>query len=247
MHDAPQRMSIRGVEVTVVRRVAECPPLGPRDQAVVVDVLRATSAMAAATYHGVARIWPVPEVEDAHRVRKSDPTWLLVGERGNRRPDGFDRGNSPLEWAATDNGASAAWTTTNGTRALFGAAGAGRLAAAAFVNRARAARWAEQAPDHRLLLIPAGENGAESEEDWLCCGAIVEALQQPRVSAEAGEAREAFLAVRERLAAAIRETEHGQALIAQGLAADVEWSSRLDVMAVLAVRIHDDPLWLGPA
>jgi 2-phosphosulfolactate phosphatase len=240
-------MSVQGLQVTVVRRAEECPSLGPQDQAVVVDVLRATSSMAAAVNCGVGRIWPVISVEEARRIRAADPVWLLVGERANTRPAGFDRGNSPLEWTAGDRGASAVWTTTNGTRALFGAAGAGRLAAAGFVNRARAARWAEEAPEQRLVLIPAGEKGRESEEDWLCCGAIVEALHHPIVTTEAARAREAFLAVRERLLPAIQATRHGQALVAQGLLDDVQWAARLDLIAVLPARIHADPLWLGPS
>lgn len=238
---------VRGIRVDVVRRVEECPPLGPGDQAVVIDVLRATSAMAAALAHGVAGIRPVTEVDAARALKAEDPARLLVGERGNARLPGFDRGNSPLEWSQEDRGRDAVWTTTNGTRALQQASGAGWLAAAAFVNRARAAAWAEEHPDARLVLVPAGEKGQESEEDWLCAGAVVDALLEPELSEEARRAHAAFQAVHERLREAISATRHGAALIAQGLEADVLWTARLDACSVIGVRTRRDPLWLGPA
>jgi 2-phosphosulfolactate phosphatase len=236
-----------GLRVDVVRRVEECPPLGVGDQAIVIDVLRATSAMAAALDHGVVRILPVTEVETARSEKARDPDWLLVGERGNARLPGFDRGNSPLEWGPEDRGRRAVWTTTNGTRALERASGAGRLAAAAFVNRARAAAWAEEEPEARLVLVPAGEKGQESEEDWLCCGAVIDALLGPVLSPAALEAREAFRAVKAGLEDAVRRTRHGAALIDQGLEADVAWAARLDAVPVIGVRQRASPLWLGPA
>jgi len=235
-----------GLWVEAVGRAEDCPPLRSEDAAIVIDVLRATSAMAAALACGVRRIRPVADVEAARRAAAEAPTRLLVGERANERPPGFHRGNSPLEWTPADRDREAVWTTTNGTRALERANGAGWLAAAALVNRARAARWAEALPAARLVLVPAGEKGQPSEEDWLCAGAVAAALAAPRLGREARKAKAAFEAAGADLVGALRNTRHGQALARLGMEADVLWSARLDVIAVVPVRESREPLWLRP-
>lgn len=87
----------------------------------VMDVLRATSTIVTALNNGAKRIIPVETVEEAVALKRRCADSLLGGERGGVRPEGFDFGNSPLEYSkdAVQN-KTIVLTTTNGTRALVG-------------------------------------------------------------------------------------------------------------------------------
>src|SRR5207247_2327838 len=65
---------------------------------VVFDVLRATSSMITALANGATKIFPVITVEEALELKKRLPDALLGGERHGDRIEGFDLGNSPLEY-----------------------------------------------------------------------------------------------------------------------------------------------------
>jgi 2-phosphosulfolactate phosphatase len=96
-------------------------PAPPKAQvAVVIDVLRFTSSAAYALGNGARSIIPCASVEEARStVGKLPRTARLAGERKAQRPEGFDFGNSPLEFTATAvQGRDLVWTTTNGTQAI---------------------------------------------------------------------------------------------------------------------------------
>src|SRR5690606_41372827 len=65
--------------------------------AVVIDVLRATSMIAALLAAGAREVWPVKEVDEARRLASELGGALLAGERGGLPPAGFDMGNSPRD------------------------------------------------------------------------------------------------------------------------------------------------------
>ncbi|HSJ94954.1 MAG TPA: 2-phosphosulfolactate phosphatase, partial [Gaiellaceae bacterium] len=101
---------------------------------IVVDVLRATSTIAEALASGHARVLCCSEIEEAEALRAALGDGLLAGERKCLRIPGFDRGNSPSEFA-TGGGETVILTTTNGTRALVAAAArCERVYAASLLN-----------------------------------------------------------------------------------------------------------------
>ena len=94
--------------------------------ALVIDVLRASTTIVTALANGAASVVPVETVEEA-RARKAalGPEAILAGERHSDPPEGFDLGNSPLEFtAARVQGLTIVITTSNGTKALTAARGA---------------------------------------------------------------------------------------------------------------------------
>src|SRR4051794_21946566 len=96
------------------------PPLAGRI-AVVFDVLRAGSSMVTALSNGAAEIRLVATPDEAREVAaKLQPgTFLLGGERGGVKIEGFDLGNSPREYARNRvTGKTIVFTTTNGTEAV---------------------------------------------------------------------------------------------------------------------------------
>ena len=63
---------------------------------VVIDVLRATTAICAAFDNGIKSIIPVPSLEDALEYKKKG--YLVGAERKGKIVEGFDFGNSPYSY-----------------------------------------------------------------------------------------------------------------------------------------------------
>ena len=88
---------------------------------IVVDVLRATSTIVQALDAGYRTVYCCAEVEEARALRDELGDAILGGERGGDPLPGFDLGNSPLEYLSP-KAEEVVLTTTNGTRAVVGAA-----------------------------------------------------------------------------------------------------------------------------
>jgi 2-phosphosulfolactate phosphatase len=101
---------------------------------VVIDVLRATTAICAAFDAGVKEVIPVSTIEEAQAYK--DMGYLVGAERKAEIVPGFDFGNSPLTFKNTDKfkNKSIVLTTTNGTRAIEAAQEASHLLIGAFTN-----------------------------------------------------------------------------------------------------------------
>lgn len=89
---------------------------------VVVDVLRASTTIAAALQNGAKEIIPVSSVENAVKISGSlfgDVT-LRAGERNAKMIEGFNLGNSPRECTREIvQGKSIIFMTTNGSVAIL--------------------------------------------------------------------------------------------------------------------------------
>jgi 2-phosphosulfolactate phosphatase len=149
-------------------------PLSGRT-ALVVDVLRATTAAVAACEAGCRRLVPVLDAAAAEALRDGGDT-LLAGERGGEAIAGFHLGNSPAEFTpGRVAGRTVVLTTTNGTGAMLAAAEAAAVGLAALTNVTAAARWALlQSRD--VCILCAGDNGAFALEDAVCAGLLVARL-----------------------------------------------------------------------
>jgi 2-phosphosulfolactate phosphatase len=138
--------------------------------AVIIDVYRAFTAAAVAFSRGARRIIMVDSVDEALALRAAGRAEVCMGERGGRKPAGFDFGNSPAElWGAPLAGRTVAQTTSNGTAGIHAARGAARIYAAAFVNaEATAEAIRRHAPDV-VTLVAMGRHGrVRADEDELC-------------------------------------------------------------------------------
>jgi 2-phosphosulfolactate phosphatase len=142
----------------------------------VIDVLRASTTIVTALTSGCVGIVPVADAEEARRRAQAAPGALIAGERRGEPLQGFDLGNSPLEFTpARVGGRTVVFTTSNGTKALVAVRAAPAVGVAAFVNLAAAAAWA-LAGRRDILLVCAGERGAESLEDLVCAGLLVDRI-----------------------------------------------------------------------
>lgn len=154
--------------------------LADRD-AVVIDVLRATTTIVQALSMGAECIWPCQTVEQARtraaEIESAGFRPLLAGERECLRVAGFDLGNSPAEYTEEiTNQREIVFTTTNGTAAMLRCVPARRILIASFTNLSALVRLLEAA-DH-IVLVCSGTNGQLTREDVLLAGAIVGKLSE---------------------------------------------------------------------
>lgn len=212
---------------------------------IVVDVLRATTTMAALFGAGLARLTVADEIDLARRLAAKRGA-LLFGEVGGLRPPGFDYGNSPVE-AATANvlGREAVLFTTNGTRALCAlAARGGMVAAAAALNAGAAARLATRF--ERTAIVCAGDQHGRrfALEDLAAAGLLVKRVLALNGGRVAGEA--ALLAAGlegGNPGALIASAHHAQALRDLALGADVEAAAMVDTVEVVPVVVECGEGW----
>ena len=226
--------------------------------AVVIDVLRASTTIVTALAHGAAGVRPVLTVEAARALAAgfaslSGSSVLLGGERGGLRIDGFDLGNSPLEYSrARVAGRRIVITTTNGTAAVDACTDASEVLIGAIVNRAAAAaRARELAVAHgtsTIHLVCAGTDGEVTEEDRLAAGAILDAAgrlpggSDDTLDASATAALETFRGVLSAAAdtgaasaitAAFAMSRGGRNLIELGMRADLPAAAAIDSLRVV--------------
>lgn len=212
---------------------------------VVLDVLRATTSMAAALYAGVSEIRVFDSLKAA-RLAASAHTGphLLCGESRCLTPPGFDLGNSPGAFTAQHTGHLAFMATTNGTRAIVAAQSALRVFAAALVNARATAQALASAEDDATLLC-AGTNGEVAPEDVLGAGAVIAELSSLMSLTLDGEtaqrALREFQASRDDLFLALSDTQGGRNVIEAGLDDDIRFAARLNSIPLVAA-ILSDPL-----
>ena len=242
------------MHVEIVLTPAEIARLPQRDLSgatcVVFDVLRATSTMLTAFARGARRIYPVRTVEEARELRRASPpgALLLGGERNGLRLEGFDLGNSPLEYTADRvSGREIVMTTTNGTVALQACAGAAAVYAGAFLNldALAAALSAPGSAPQALYLICAGSGEQFALEDGLAAAALLSRLRVSPPVPDAGRLLEAL----HRTAGAdplgiLQSSSNGRRLAEIGLEKDVEYCAQVSCLDTLAT-MREGVLQLG--
>ena len=150
---------------------------------VVIDALRATSTMIVAFENGCSAFIPVSTAKEARELvaLKKDPGLLLGGEREAVRIEGFDLGNSPLDYRPEKvRGKVVVITTTNGTRALLAARKAAKVFIGAFLNLSALSRHLEEV-GRDVIIACAGDEDLFSLEDAVCGGAIMDRLEKAGV------------------------------------------------------------------
>lgn len=141
---------------------------------VVIDVLRATSAICAAFDNGINSIIPVSTLEEAIDYKAKG--FLVGAERKGKIVEGFDFGNSPFSYMREEfKGKDVVLTTTNGTKALHIAREAETVVVGSFLNLDYLSHWlAEQ--NKNILCLCSGWQDKFNLEDTICAGAICEYL-----------------------------------------------------------------------
>ena len=141
-----------------------------RGVAVVIDVFRAFSVACYAYARGAKRVIPVAELDKALALKREHPEYLTIGERGGKKVDGFDFGNSPTEISEIDvRGRTIVHTTSAGTQGLTNASQADVVLTGSLVNAAAICAYIESLKPERVSIVRMGKEAKErSDEDDLC-------------------------------------------------------------------------------
>jgi 2-phosphosulfolactate phosphatase len=221
----------------------------------VIDILRATTAMCAALYHGAKAMIPVANTEEALRLAQtigSDDV-LLAGEKNCVRIPGFQLGNSPLEMTeSVVRNKTIIVTTTNGTKALLACQGAGGVYPACAANLTLAGEKAREAleRDRYIVLVCAGRDGSFSLDDAYCAGRLAVAAlggRKPRRGLNDAALASLDLVRRygDRWERPLSYSRAGRELIKLGFREDLLDASRLDAYPVLP-HFHERRVTLAP-
>jgi 2-phosphosulfolactate phosphatase len=142
---------------------------------VIIDILRATSAICTAFEHGAEKVIPVATIEEAMEYKKQG--YLVGAERDAIAVEGFDFGNSPYSYMRdTVQGKTIVISTTNGTQALEAAKGAYKIVIGSFLNISALANWLVK-ENRNVLLLCSGWKNKFNLEDALFAGAMTEMLK----------------------------------------------------------------------
>ena len=220
----------------------------------VIDVLRASTSIAAALANGARTVVPVEDVDEAMTRAKQFERGqvILAGERKMLAIPGFDMGNSPVEFtreAVQDR--TVLITTTNGTRALMALQGARDIVIASYANLAVVSamlRAAARAND--ISIVCAGTEGHFSLEDAACAGRYVRSITQPGSSLTLNDAARACALIDgkygDNIAEIFRDSWHGQALAEAGFGDDLVACASVDSHPVVPIYQERQITRVGP-
>lgn len=212
-----------------------------RKNVVVIDVLRASTTIATALCNGAKEIIPVATIENAVKVSGSlfgDVT-LRCGERNGRIIDGFNLGNSPLEY--TENavkGKIIILTTTNGSVALVKGKFAKNLIVGGFTNISKVVAFLKTLKEDFSILC-AGKQENFCLEDTVCAGMLLAKYMKSVRNVSLNDAGRAAVSLYEKhgknIAAMLEQTDHGKFLIEIGFGDDLRVCGAVDSIPVLPV------------
>lgn len=141
---------------------------------VVIDVLRATSAICTAFHYGVDKIIPVSTLDQA--IEYKDKGYYVAAERKGKIVSGFEFGNSPLSYTNDKlKDQTLVLTTTNGTKAINMAKDIEHLLIGSFLNLDAICNYLIEL-NKSVLILGSGWENKFCLEDSICAGAISEQL-----------------------------------------------------------------------
>ncbi|MCI5055119.1 MAG: 2-phosphosulfolactate phosphatase [Flavobacteriales bacterium] len=148
----------------------------PEQIVVVIDILRATSAICTAIEHGAESVIPVASLEEAQEYKNLG--YLVGAERGGKVVEGFDFGNSPYTYMNDRiKGKNLVLTTTNGTRAIETSKNSHTVVIGSFLNIDALIDWLLN-QTRNIVLLCSGWKGKFNLEDSLFAGNVVQRLIQ---------------------------------------------------------------------
>lgn len=148
---------------------------------VIIDVFRAFSTTCYAFNAGANKIIPIGEIEQAYKLKENNPDYILVGERNEQKPPGFDFGNSPSQLLNGNlTGKTIVHTTSSGTQGIANAKNAGEIITGSFVNAGAIVNYIRQKQPKTVSLVCMGYACEyPTDEDTLCAEWIKNELEAP--------------------------------------------------------------------
>jgi 2-phosphosulfolactate phosphatase len=192
---------------------------------VVIDVLRATSAICAAIENGVKGIIPVDSVEEAREYLKKG--YLAAAEREGQIVEGFPMGNSPISFLDPElKGKTIVLTTTNGTKAIKIAEHKETVVIGSLNNLQSLTEWLIR-QERNTLILASGWKDKFNLEDTICAGAIIDGvLKSGKFSSNEDSsvaAKFIYRSAKENIFSYLKASSHRRRLRKLNLNADVNY------------------------
>jgi 2-phosphosulfolactate phosphatase len=221
----------------------------------VIDVLRASTSIAAALANGARAVVPLDTSEEvvtrAKTFARSEVR--LAGEQKMLPIPGFDLGNSPAEFTpAAVGGKTVLICTTNGTRALTAVQGARDVVVASYVNLTAVLALVRTAlrGGTDVAVICAGRSRQFSLEDAACAGRYVHNVARRLTSVELNDAALAASFIDRKygddLTRLFLASAHGRALRDAGFTEDLAACGAVDSHSVVPVYTERQITKIGP-
>ena len=200
---------------------------------VVIDILRATSTICTALFNGAQYVIPVETTEECLKYKGEGI--LLAAERNGQIAEGFEHGNSPLEYTPeTIKDNVLVLTTTNGTKCLRMAEGADHILVGSFLNLDAIVQKLKEL-NQDVILFCAGWKDQFNLEDTLFAGAVVDMLKYDFTfdNDAAFAARQLYVNTDEHLMEVVKFSSHYQRLSKHGVTKDIEYCLSTNVMSIV--------------
>ncbi len=209
---------------------------------VVIDALRATSTISTALAHGAKEIIPAESIATAVRVAKGSINSLLCGERNGKIVEGFDLGNSPLDYKEEIvKDKMIALSTTNGTLTISKCKHSKNCIIASFLNLGKVVEFIKTLNED-FIIICSGKLSQFSLEDTVCAGLLIRCLinNNSEVEYKLNDSELSALNLAEmycldngkvsdsKIEEMFRISEHGKYLLENGMGDDLVFCSKVD-------------------
>lgn len=207
---------------------------------VIIDVLRATSTIAAALHNGAKSIIPVNSVAECIKLGKQMEV-ITAGERDGQIAEGLEYGNSPLTYPKEFiKGKILVLTTTNGTKLLHMALAenAKAIITGSFANLSAVCNYLIE-QNKNVILACAAWKDKINIEDTLFAGAVINRIKENfSINCDASKMAETLYAeAKDDLYEFMKKKEasHYLRLTGYGLEKDIRYCFTPDVDNVLPI------------
>ena len=141
---------------------------------VIIDILRATTAICTAFKNGASEVVPVAKIDDTGKYRSLG--YLVAGERDGIVIDGADFGNSPFNFSQENvYGKRIVITTTNGTQTIELAKSSNKVVIGSFSNISVLTDWLVK-QNENVVLFCSGWKNKFNLEDSIMAGDLAKRL-----------------------------------------------------------------------
>ena len=191
---------------------------------------------------GLEELFVVAEVEDARGLAAQTGA-LLLGERGGEKVEGFDGGNSPLEYTQSLSGQKAILCTSNGSKAVQTTREVEHVLLGAIVNAKAVAEKVLEVATKNITLICAGTGGHVSLDDVIGAACIArEMLELSKLDlTDAGKVALGSLELNPDLLSGLQGAHHSTVLKDLGYEEDIAFAAKLNLLDTVPVRISRNP------
>ena len=211
-----------------------------RDKTVVIiDVLRASSTIVTAFMNGAKAIIPVGDMGEASKIAQNvdSDNYLLCGEKDGEKIEGYDLGNSPLEYTKEIvEGKTLIFNTTNGTKAIKKSLGSSKTYISSFLN-VSAIVDELKGQENDIVLVCAGWKGRLAFEDMLLAGNIIHLLSEGNMPNDSRDGAKVAFGLYDKygddISTVIHQSNHAMRLKDIIDSGDIDYCCQVDITNIL--------------